>query len=46
MSKLAGIFIVVVIAVIAGGAAFLATWDIPAPSARIEKVIPDEKLPH
>jgi hypothetical protein len=45
MSKLAGIFIVVVIAVIAGGAAFLATWDIPAPSARIEKVIPDEKLP-
>lgn len=28
-----------------GGAAFLMVWDIPAPTARIEKVIPDAKFP-
>ncbi|MCA3245293.1 MAG: hypothetical protein ING19_19075 [Azospirillum sp.] len=29
----------------AGFAAFLATWEIPAPTARIEKVIPNDRLP-
>jgi hypothetical protein len=28
-----------------GGAAFLMVWDIPAPSARVERVIPDARLP-
>jgi hypothetical protein len=45
MSKFAGIVMVLVIAVVAGGTVFLATWDIPAPTARIEKAIPDDKLP-
>ncbi len=30
---------------LAGFVAFLATWDIPAPTARIEKVIPNDRLP-
>lgn len=29
----------------AGLAAFLASWDIPPPTARIEKVIPNDRLP-
>jgi hypothetical protein len=33
------------LAVLAGLAAFLATWDIPAPTARIEKTIPNDRLP-
>lgn len=28
-----------------GGIAFLAAWDIPAPTATVEKVIPDERFP-
>lgn len=31
--------------VLAGLAAFLASWDIPAPTARIEKTIPNDRLP-
>jgi hypothetical protein len=32
--------------VVAGGAVFLATWDIPAPTRQIETVVPDDRLPH
>jgi hypothetical protein len=28
-----------------GGVAFLAAWDIPAPTATVEKAIPDERFP-
>ncbi len=28
-----------------GAVAFLATQDIPAPTARVEKIIPDDRLP-
>lgn len=30
---------------LAGGGVFLATWEIPAPTAKVEKVIPDERFP-
>ena len=42
--KSAVIVLVIVVAVLAGGLAFLSTWDIPAPSKPVEKVIPNEKL--
>ena len=29
-----------------GGTIFLFTWDIPPPSAPIEKVIPNERFPN
>jgi hypothetical protein len=45
MSKITGILVVLVLAVVVGGAVFLATWDLPPPTAKVEKVIPDEKLP-
>ncbi len=31
--------------ILAGFVAFLATWEIPAPTARIEKTIPNDRLP-
>jgi hypothetical protein len=38
------LLLVVLLVVIVGGLIFLSTWDIPAPSARIEKVIPNDRL--
>jgi hypothetical protein len=35
----------IVVLVILGGFAVLATIDIPAPSSRIERVIPNDRLP-
>jgi len=37
---LAGIVITLV-----GGAAFLVTWDIPAPVKKVERVLPDDRFP-
>ena len=31
-------------ALLGAGAVFLATWEIPPPSAKVEKVIPDERF--
>ena len=43
--KLLKIIVALVVVVLVGGAAFLATWDIPAPDQKIEKVIPDDRFP-
>jgi hypothetical protein len=42
--RIAGMLLVLALVVLVGGAAFLATWDIPAPTATVEKVIPDERF--
>ena len=39
------ILILLLLLLIAGGAVFLATWEIPAPTSAVEQVIPDERLP-
>ena len=45
MGKLTiGVVVVVVLAVL-GGAAFLALWNPPVPSAPVEKVLPDARFP-
>ena len=44
MKRLSRIVLLVVLGVLIGGGVFLATWDIPAPLATIEKVIPDERF--
>jgi hypothetical protein len=36
--------IVIFVVVIAGGVVFLATWDIPAPTHPVEKVIPNDRF--
>jgi hypothetical protein len=35
---------VVVVAVVVGGVVFLATWDMPPPTATTEKVIPNDRF--
>ena len=44
MSTLGRILVVVALVVVLGGITFLITWDIPPPTARVERVIPDEEL--
>jgi hypothetical protein len=38
------LWIVIVLAILGGGA-FLATWDIPPPTATVETVLPDDQFP-
>ena len=45
MSTVTRILLVSLLVVVLGGVLFLVTWDIPPPTARIEKTIPDERLP-
>jgi hypothetical protein len=45
MLKLTFAIIVIVVLLLGGGIAYLALWDIPAPTQPVEKVIPDERLP-
>lgn len=45
MRSLSRIILFLMLAMIIGGAVFLATWDIPAPIAKVEKVIPDDRFP-
>ena len=45
MTKLIAVTFVVMFVLIAGGAAFLAAWDIPVHSTPVEKIIPDARLP-
>jgi hypothetical protein len=45
MGKLTiGVVVVVVLAAL-GGAAFLAFWNPPVPTAPVEKVLPDARFP-
>ena len=45
MLKLSRIIALVVLVIVAGGAVFLASWQIPAPTAKVEKVIPNDRFP-
>ncbi len=45
VGRLQIIILVLVLAGLVGGGAFLASWDIPAPASTVEKVIPDDRFP-
>ncbi len=45
MSKLLLTVVALLVLIIVGGGAFLMVWNIPAPTARVEKVIPDARFP-
>ncbi len=45
MRKSSLVLIVIVLGALVGGAVFLATWEIPPPSAKVEKVLSDERFP-
>ena len=46
MSRIGRVIIIVAVVLIVGGIAFLATRDIPPPSAPVEKVIPNDRALH
>lgn len=45
MRFIARFLMLVIVVAIVGGAAFLATWDIPPPTAHVEKTIPNDRFP-
>jgi len=45
MNKLSRIVAVLAVSCLVAGGVFLMTWDIPAPSSRVEKVLPDDRFP-
>ena len=45
MPRLTFYLVVAVVLVVGGGAIFLATWSIPAPTAHVEQVLPNERFP-
>ena len=45
MKSISIVVLSLLILALAGGGVFLATWEIPAPTAKVEKVIPDERFP-
>ncbi|MBB6210770.1 hypothetical protein [Novispirillum itersonii] len=36
--------LIMVLVLVVGGVGFLATWDMPPPSAHVEKVIPNDRF--
>lgn len=44
MNLISRIVLVVLALVLVGGAVFLSNWDIPAPSAPVEKTIPNDRV--
>ena len=45
MTRLSLWLILLILLVLAGGGAYLAFWNIPAPSAVVEITIPDDRFP-
>jgi len=45
MKNISLILIAFIVLLLTGGMAFLAMWEIPAPSAPVQKVLPDERFP-
>ncbi len=45
MRKSSLVLIVIILGVLAGGAVYLASWEIPPPTTKVEKVLADERFP-
>ena len=45
MKRISRVVLLLVVLLVVGGAVFLATWDIPAPVATVEKVVPNDRFP-
>lgn len=45
MGKIVGILLALVLLLVVGGSIFLASFDMPVSKTRVEKVIPDDRLP-
>ena len=45
MSTINRLFLVLFLVLVLGGTVFLVTWEIPPPTSRVERVLPDDKFP-
>jgi hypothetical protein len=45
MTRLTKFLAILLVVAVGGLAAFLATWDIPAPSQKVEKALDDGRFP-
>ena len=45
MAKLGGFLLLMLLVLAVGGTAFLAVWDIPPPTAKVERTLPDNRFP-
>ena len=45
MKKVYLVFLLMLSIGLVAGAVFIATWDIPAPTQRVEKVVPNDRFP-
>ena len=45
MSRKLQFLLVLLVGLLVIGGVFVLTWDIPPPSAQVEKVIPDDRFP-
>jgi hypothetical protein len=45
MRFLVRFLLLLIVVVVVGGGAFLMTWDIPPPTAHVEKTIPNDQFP-
>lgn len=45
MNKILSFLVILLIVAIGGGLAFVATWEIPAPSQKVDKVLKNDKFP-
>lgn len=45
MRRVSRAVFVLVILTLAGSATFLATWDIPPPVKKVERILPDDRFP-
>ena len=45
MKRISTIILLLCLAIILGGGTFLMTWDFPAPSKDVAKVLPDDRFP-
>jgi hypothetical protein len=46
MSTINRLFMVLLLVLVLGGTVFLVTWEIPPPTSRVERILPDETFPH
>jgi len=45
MSTINRLFVVLLLVLVLGGAVFLVTWEIPPPTSRVERILPDDTFP-